>query len=104
MIRVYLLVQESLEARVLELEKALEAEQKNGQRERLALTRLQRQLARVSDTETYLPRLNATWNIVRRQMQGTQRCNGPPIVKNPQICAPLPHQYNVLRNVMGGLK
>jgi hypothetical protein len=45
-------LQESLEARVLELEKALEAEQKNGQRERLALTRLQRQLARVSDTET----------------------------------------------------
>jgi hypothetical protein len=41
-------VQESLEARVLELERALEAEQKNGQRERLALTRLQRQLARVS--------------------------------------------------------
>jgi len=32
----------------LELERALEAEQKNGQRERLALTRLQRQLARVS--------------------------------------------------------
>ena len=42
------LAQESLEARVLELERALEAEQKNGQRERLALTRLQRQLARVS--------------------------------------------------------
>jgi hypothetical protein len=37
-----------MEARVLELERALEAEQKNGQRERLALTRLQRQLARVS--------------------------------------------------------
>jgi uncharacterized coiled-coil protein SlyX len=44
-------VQESLEARILELERALEAEQKNGQRERLALTRLQRQLARVSNTK-----------------------------------------------------
>ncbi|XP_066997501.2 uncharacterized protein [Anabrus simplex] len=37
---------ESLEARVLELERALEAEQRSGQRERLAVTRLQRQLAR----------------------------------------------------------
>jgi hypothetical protein len=48
-----LFVQESLEARVLELEKALEAEQKNGQRERLALTRLQRQLARVSREQVF---------------------------------------------------
>ena len=46
--KIYLFFQESLEARVLELERALETEQKNGQRERLALTRLQRQLARVS--------------------------------------------------------
>lgn len=49
-----MLVQESLEERVLELERALEAEQKNGQRERLALTRLQRQLARVSVTKTHV--------------------------------------------------
>lgn len=46
--RRYSLFQESLEARVLELERALEAEQRSGQRERLAVTRLQRQLARVS--------------------------------------------------------
>ncbi|XP_063225383.1 uncharacterized protein LOC134532655 isoform X2 [Bacillus rossius redtenbacheri] len=37
---------ERLEERVLELERALEAEQKSGQRERLAVARLQRQLAR----------------------------------------------------------
>jgi hypothetical protein len=47
------LAQESLEARVQELERSLEAEQKNGQRERLALTRLQRQLARVSEKYIY---------------------------------------------------
>jgi hypothetical protein len=52
MTEVCLLAQESLEARVLELEKALEAEQRNGQRERQALTRLQRQLARVSETQS----------------------------------------------------
>jgi hypothetical protein len=54
------LAQESLEARVLELERALEAEQKSGQRERVALARLQRQLARVSEKETNLPEYSAS--------------------------------------------
>lgn len=46
-------LQECLEARVTELEKALEAEKKLVQREKLTAARLQRQLSRVSDRVEY---------------------------------------------------
>ncbi len=45
----FMFFQECLESRVAELEKALEAERKLVQREKLTVARLQRQLSRVSD-------------------------------------------------------